>query len=105
MDDFGTGYSSLSCLRNLPIDVLKIDRSFLVDVVTRNDASALINSIVTLAHDLGISVVAEGLETPDQVACLQVLNCDNAQGYFFGKPMPAELAVQFLQTAQIALAA
>jgi diguanylate cyclase (GGDEF)-like protein/PAS domain S-box-containing protein len=105
MDDFGTGYSSLSCLHRFPIDVLKVDRSFLEDLASQTDAAAVISAVVNLAHQMDITVVAEGLEEPGQVAFLQALNCDSGQGYLFGRPMPAELAEQFIKTSRANLTA
>lgn len=96
MDDFGTGHSSLSCLHSFPIDVLKIDREFIKNMEQRFEYSAVIQAIVTLAHTLGISVVAEGLETAEQVAQLQALECDHAQGYYFARPMPPKQAGEFI---------
>jgi diguanylate cyclase (GGDEF)-like protein/PAS domain S-box-containing protein len=98
MDDFGTGYSSLSCLRNFPIDVLKIDRSFLANLTAQTDAATVISAVVSLAHDMKITVVAEGLESFDQVVILKAMGCDSGQGYCLGKPMPYELAAQFIKT-------
>jgi diguanylate cyclase len=100
MDDFGTGYSSLNCLHALPVNVLKIDRSFVHNVSQRRDYAAVINAIITLAHNLGMEVIAEGVETADQVAMLSGLDCDQAQGYFFAKPMPAFEAEAFLLARQ-----
>jgi EAL domain-containing protein (putative c-di-GMP-specific phosphodiesterase class I)/GGDEF domain-containing protein len=96
MDDFGTGYSSLICLHRFPIDVLKIDRGFLNGSADQRDVAAVVQAIVTLAHNLGMSVVAEGLERIEQVAFCQALDCDFAQGYVFARPMPADAAEQFL---------
>ena len=90
MDDFGTGYSSLSCLRQFPIDVLKIDRSFVANIDDGRDLAALVHAVTQLARNMGISVVAEGIERADQVVLLQSLECSFGQGYFFAKPMPAE---------------
>ncbi len=90
MDDFGTGYSSLSCLHRFPLDELKVDRSFIANLEDRRDAAAVVNAVVGLAHNLGLSVVAEGLEKPEQAAFLQAVDCDYGQGYLFARPMPGE---------------
>ncbi|MGN6725195.1 MAG: putative bifunctional diguanylate cyclase/phosphodiesterase, partial [Tepidisphaeraceae bacterium] len=87
MDDFGVGYSSLACLQQFPVDVLKIDRSFIENLSLKHDAEAVIQAMLTLAHGLGLSVVAEGLEAAEQVELLRSLNCDYGQGYFFSRPM------------------
>ena len=97
MDDFGTGHSSLSCLHRFPIDVLKIDREFIKNMEQRFEYTAVIQAIITLAHTLNISVVAEGLETADQVAQLQTLECNHAQGYYFSKPLNAIDADKYLR--------
>lgn len=89
MDDFGTGYSSLSFLKRLPINGVKIDRSFVAQMESSRANSAIIHAIVTLARNLRMSVTAEGIETADQLAATLALDCDGAQGFHFARPMPA----------------
>ena len=90
IDDFGTGYSSLSYLRRFPIDTLKVDRSFVRDAADSADASAIVRAIIAVGHQLGLRVVAEGIETREQLRLLRLLGCDAAQGYFFCVPVPVE---------------
>jgi diguanylate cyclase (GGDEF)-like protein/PAS domain S-box-containing protein len=90
IDDFGTGYSSLASLQQFPIDVLKIDRSFINEVDTDQDTSALVHALTALARNLGIVTVAEGIEQPGQLAALREMGCEYAQGYYFAKPMAPE---------------
>jgi EAL domain-containing protein (putative c-di-GMP-specific phosphodiesterase class I) len=86
VDDFGTGYSSMSYLRRFPVDLLKVDREFVDGLGTDPSDSAIVTAIVTLAHTLGLEAVAEGVETPEQLAELRALGCDKAQGFLMAKP-------------------
>jgi len=98
MDDFGTGYSSLSYLRNYPFGVIKIDRSFIQDIDGNSTSLKLNHAAIAMAHALNISVVAEGVETHAQFAILRGLNCDVAQGYYFGRPVPAAQLTELLES-------
>ena len=89
LDDFGTGYSSLSYLRRFPIDVLKVDQSFIRDVTVNADDACITGSIISLAHGLGLSVIAEGVENQAQLHYLRTQQCDVIQGYYFSRPVPA----------------
>jgi len=97
IDDFGIGYSSLMYLKRFPIDRLKIDRMFVNDSTTDSDDAALVMTIITMAHNLHLNVMAEGVETEEQLKFLRLLKCDEGQGYFFAKAVPPEL---FLETAR-----
>lgn len=101
MDDFGTGYSSLNYLKTLPISVMKIDRSFTRDVMNSQQDRAIVSSIITLGHNLSLRIVAEGVEELSQLEFLRDQGCDSAQGYFFGRPAPADQAIApYLTPAQ-----
>ena len=95
IDDFGTGYSALSYLQKYPFDFLKIDRSFIIDVVENKQDTALCNAIVSMAHSLNLKVVGEGVETEQQLEVLNRGNCDLIQGYFFSQPLVPEEILSF----------
>ena len=99
IDDFGIGYSSLSYLQRLPVDTLKIDRTFISNINTHSGGSELVASIVRLASDLGISVIAEGVETQLQQDYLRNLKCGFAQGFHIGEPLPSDSAKFWLGRA------
>jgi EAL domain-containing protein (putative c-di-GMP-specific phosphodiesterase class I) len=89
-DDFGTGFASLTHLKTMPIDRIKIDRSFVQDLTRDSQGAVIVQSIIHMAHALDLEVIAEGIEDPDAVAMLKLIGCDEGQGYLFGRPMPAE---------------
>jgi EAL domain-containing protein (putative c-di-GMP-specific phosphodiesterase class I) len=90
IDDFGSGYSSLSRLEHLPINVLKIDQSFVHDMMKNPKNAAIMTAIITLGHNLDLKVVAEGVEMEEQARLLRLLKCDHLQGYLFSRPLPVE---------------
>ncbi len=106
IDDFGTGFSSLSYLAKLPVDTLKIDRSFVVQMTTGPDGLSLVSTIINLAHAFKLKVVAEGVETEEQSRLLRLLSCNEMQGYLFSKPVPAaDFEARFLAAPGAAKAA
>jgi predicted signal transduction protein with EAL and GGDEF domain len=104
LDDFGIGYSSLSSLHQLPVDLVKIDRSFVSQLETSAHHRALVKATVEVAQSLGMGTVAEGIETPGQAQVLQALQCQKGQGYWFGRPMPAAALADWLVARQPAAA-
>jgi EAL domain-containing protein (putative c-di-GMP-specific phosphodiesterase class I) len=105
IDDFGTGYSSLRYLAHLPIDTLKIDRSFVTAMTNNADDMAIVSSIISLAHGLDLNVVAEGVETEEQQKLLRLLRCDQMQGYLFSRPIAKGALEEMLRREQIETAA
>jgi diguanylate cyclase (GGDEF)-like protein len=99
IDDYGTGYSSMAYLKKLPVDELKVDRSFILNMTASDNDAILVRSAIDLGHNLGLTVVAEGVETAEHVAALRLLGCDIAQGYHFARPMPAADVVAWLRAS------
>jgi diguanylate cyclase (GGDEF)-like protein len=97
VDDFGTGYSSLANLKRLPVDVIKIDKSFVMEMAVDASDAAIVRSTIDLAHNLGLRVVAEGVESEDAWRQLEALGCDYAQGYYLSRPLPAEAATRLIR--------
>jgi len=97
MDDFGTGYSSLSYLKKFPIDIIKIDRSFINDIPTSQDDMEITSAVIAMAHNLKLKVVAEGIETAEQLNFLRRHRCDVGQGYLFDRPIPSARLVDALK--------
>src|SRR5450432_1491033 len=98
LDDFGTGYSSLSYLRNFPIDALKIDQSFVAQIAADRDEASIVIAVISMARSLKLRVVAEGVETLEQLAFLQAHECDEAQGYYFSRPVGPQEFAELLRT-------
>lgn len=101
IDDFGTGYSSLSYLKKLPVDEIKVDKSFVIDMVTDEDNATIVRSTIELAHNLNLQVVAEGVESREILDRLIALGCDKAQGYLFSRPLPADELQRWLSTSRL----
>ena len=98
IDDFGTGYSSLSYLRKFPLDALKIDQSFVNQISTAGDATTIVTAVIAMARNLELRVIAEGAETAEVVAFLRAHQCDEAQGYYFSRPVPPQQFATLLET-------
>jgi EAL domain-containing protein (putative c-di-GMP-specific phosphodiesterase class I) len=103
LDDFGTGYSSLASLRTLTIDAIKIDRSFVTDMDYRSDDLAIARSVVELGHNLGLRIVAEGVETPEVLGLIRHLGCDDFQGFLLSEPLPAAGLEPLLRAGRVDL--
>jgi EAL domain-containing protein (putative c-di-GMP-specific phosphodiesterase class I) len=101
VDDFGTGYSSMSYLKRLPVQKLKIDRSFVCDLGADPKSDAIVRSVIALAHGLGMIVVAEGVESAQQLECLRDFDCDQYQGYLFSRPRSASDILELLRRRPI----
>jgi len=101
IDDFGTGYSSLSYLKKLPISALKIDRAFIKDIMTDNYDKNIVNSVISMAHGMGLSVIAEGVETQQQLDLLEQMACDEMQGYLLSKAVDADTVVKLLDESKV----
>ena len=101
IDDFGTGYSSLAYLHRFPVDELKIDRTFISDLSSTGRPSPLVSAMVAMGKALGLEIVAEGVETPDQAAQLRALGCDKAQGYLFARPQHPDAIAALLERVPV----
>jgi EAL domain-containing protein (putative c-di-GMP-specific phosphodiesterase class I) len=97
IDDFGTGYSSLSYIAKLPVTTLKVDQSFIANMVSNSDDLGIVSTIISLAHSLGMRVVAEGVETGEHEKFLRLLKCDEIQGFLFSQAIVAEKVEEFLK--------
>jgi EAL domain-containing protein (putative c-di-GMP-specific phosphodiesterase class I) len=97
LDDFGTGYSSLNYLKRFPVNMLKIDKSFVQDVMSNPDSAAVTDAIIALAKSLRLKITAEGVETQEQLEYLKMRGCDEGQGFYFSRPVPADIIAPMLQ--------
>ena len=98
IDDFGTGYSSLNRLKEFPVDRLKIDQSFIRNVTDNNNDAAITSTVIQLGHTLNLRVIAEGAETREQIEFLAAQGCDEVQGYYFSRPLPAEEFAAYVES-------
>ncbi len=103
LDDFGTGYAALNYLQSFPVNILKIDRSFVADLGRAPAAGVIVAAIVQLAHGLDMSVIAEGVETAVQLEAVQNLGCTYSQGFYFAKPMPAQAITELIRRGRARL--
>lgn len=101
LDDFGTGYSSLNYLKKFNVYKIKIDQSFVRDITTDEDDKAIVKAIILMSHGLNFQTIAEGVETAEQLAFLRECGCDEVQGYYFSKPLPAEQLVEFVSQCAV----
>jgi len=101
IDDFGTGYSSLSSLKRFPVDRLKVDRSFVEHIAIDTDDAAIVRTIIALGRNLGLKVVAEGVETAEQLQFLRAHACDEVQGYYFSRPIAAQAFENLLRSVVV----
>ena len=101
VDDFGTGYSSLSYLTRFPTDALKVDQSFVHDIIVSAHDAIVVSAIISMGKSLKHRVIAEGVETPEQLAFLQAHGCDEGQGYYFSRPLVAKQFAKLLETGLI----
>jgi EAL domain-containing protein (putative c-di-GMP-specific phosphodiesterase class I) len=101
IDDFGTGYSSLSYLRKFPVDALKIDQSFVRQVTTEGDDATIVTAIIGMARNLGLRVIAEGVETHKELEFLQASRCDEGQGFYFSRPVPPQHFAKLLRAGDL----
>jgi len=98
LDDFGTGYSSLSYLKKFPINKHKIDQSFIFDMLKDKESESIVDTVISLASSLGLETIAEGVETKEHMDTLKLKGCNQIQGYYFSKPIPAEQFIQLLES-------